>query len=328
MKQNRVETARRTASGSPASSLGRQQAPVESLPLSLPELKRPGASSSSTEKLPDAGNQFSRIESQLPSLRLAKKKGNGKESSVCAVSLAYLVKFGSKVPRDWTTEDVFNCLVQQRTEPGRCRYVDIIPPKHVNKPDFYVVHRWGNVFHHTLGLIENQISKVHPSPRTHEWIFIWIDVFCANQHVQQEDYLKQCSLAIQNAQATLFCVDLDLKIFRRIWCLYEVYLTMINKGNMLVLSRNTDWFELEKAIAALDFDSAECTIEEHKAHMRTEIKRAYGSYASFDQLVRQELQRSTPKSMVNASKTGQKQLEYMKWVAEQQAQKAKTQYGS
>lgn len=63
-----------------------------------------------------------------------------------AVKLKWLEDFASNLDPELSTAEVVTELVIPQTKNSGCRFVDIMDPKHVGCPDFFISHRWGAKF--------------------------------------------------------------------------------------------------------------------------------------------------------------------------------------
>ncbi|EFJ51290.1 hypothetical protein VOLCADRAFT_116515, partial [Volvox carteri f. nagariensis] len=127
-----------------------------------------------------------------------------KQVSECAVSLEFLLEFAREVPEDWRTGRVVQELVQGFTQTHKCRFADLMPARHVKRPDYFISHKWDSPFHY---LVRSHPGEGHDSD------------------------LVQVSNAITTASGgTLVVLDRQAGPLGRVWCLFEIWITVREKG--------------------------------------------------------------------------------------------------
>jgi hypothetical protein len=112
----------------------------------------------------------------------------------------------------------------------------------VGKPTAFISHPWSVKISDTLSAAENYcaINSIDP-----EDFFIWMDIFCLNQHVEipnvgiSETDLAKCFIdcIAQSSKVLCFCdtlVDVPAT-FTRCWCLWEVYTSLVKGAKFDVI---------------------------------------------------------------------------------------------
>ncbi|EFJ47980.1 hypothetical protein VOLCADRAFT_117754, partial [Volvox carteri f. nagariensis] len=92
-------------------------------------------------------------------------------------------------------------------------------------PYHYVVHAWSRPFMEMVGLLET-----HFAGRPAEHTYIWLDVFAVPQvSSNHSGFVQEIQRAIWYASTTVACFDPAGTILSRLWCLYEMFYTLISK---------------------------------------------------------------------------------------------------
>ncbi len=107
-------------------------------------------------------------------------------------------------------------MIVPRTLDRKSCFCELIRVEFVQKPTFFVSHRWGCQFSFLFGCIEKFMKA--RSDLDEESTFFWLDIFAINQHpgATQHADLGQLKNAIALSNKTLLCLDPQGKIKRTI----------------------------------------------------------------------------------------------------------------
>ncbi|GAX74106.1 hypothetical protein CEUSTIGMA_g1555.t1 [Chlamydomonas eustigma] len=174
------------------------------------------------------------LELQPPDLTLRARTGSPVEA---AVSLALLQKFsedvlgfGSIRNMHMTTAQVVKQVIIPRTSELKCRYADhpeLVEDSYLGMPTYFVSHMWSQSFAHLVDSISLHLAYADPTT-----VFLFIDVFSANQHPEADrsNDMRVLDGAVDAASATLIVLDEKAELLSRCWCLYEIWTTLMGKG--------------------------------------------------------------------------------------------------
>ena len=147
-------------------------------------------------------------------------------------------------PDTVTMYDINKYVIMPFTMESEASFVETLPSTAgTQPPKFFVSHTWGTPFYHTTACIQQLIEdfKVNRIDKNDnrrgggmtEDTPIWICAFANNQHHVQNAIPEDISetgfskaMEVANYR-TLFILDKDGNAFSRIWCLLEIYLTLI-----------------------------------------------------------------------------------------------------
>ena len=84
---------------------------------------------------------------------------------------------------------------------------------------------------------------------------------------------------IKATERTLFCLDSECVVLTRIWCLYEVWQTFLDKkaAGLLVLMSNVDDAKLENVFKTFDVGNAQATQPADRDRILQDITDSVGS---------------------------------------------------
>lgn len=91
------------------------------------------------------------------------------------VSYEWLCEFFS-LYKNLTTRDIVNKIIIPKTLNNQKPYLYMIPENHKGNPDYFVTHAWDDIFSNGL----NRLKPIFLKPSL---VFLWIDIFCINQHL-------------------------------------------------------------------------------------------------------------------------------------------------
>jgi len=167
-------------------------------------------------------------------------------------------------PEKVTLYDLNKYIIIPYTEKSESSFVETLPSTTGTQPPrFFVSHTWGERFYHTLDCIKqmikdfknNQCYVLDDSDQRGggmtEHTPIWICAFANNQHDLDQAITADPSesgfakaMEVANYR-TISILDKDGIVFERIWCVYELYLTLIHvqekRGNGVHLDWNGLW---------------------------------------------------------------------------------------
>jgi len=146
-------------------------------------------------------------------------------------------------PETVTLHDVDKYITMPYTKESESSFVETLPSTAGTQPPrFFVSHTWGETFFHTMDCIEQMFKdfKVNDNGSHDkkgggmtEDTPIWICAFANNQHdlksaITTDPSESGFARAMEVANyRTLSILDKDGEVFKRVWCILELYLTLI-----------------------------------------------------------------------------------------------------
>ncbi len=177
------------------------------------------------------------------------------------------------ITNDMSTEHVCENFIKPITQEVRLPYCNYLiqsdlGTEQVRSADIFISHTWGNPFKKVIEVIESQLKDSN--------LFIWMDIFCHNQHLYPEDFqfqdwIQSFKMIIREIRE-VGIVILDWENpspLKRCWCLYEIFVSTTNKCNLQLLS-NHDLSEASSLTAILqriDMKESEAKNEEDKTRI-------------------------------------------------------------
>lgn len=182
------------------------------------------------------------------------------------------------LPPDWTVLRVCDEFVKRRTNSGQCSYAAHLqsseaavsesvpsspepggtksPPRRLVAPvaDVFVsycwAYRWGELCDALLASSDSENGLVNKAS------YVWIDVFCVNQHhkeavVDNQTLIDTFGGALQKiGRAVIVLKDWERPIYTsRIWCVFEAWIIVMNKVDYRVLVPAADERNLREAMS-------------------------------------------------------------------------------
>lgn len=240
---------------------------------------------------------------------VGKAISDSRSAADVGVSLAFLRAFADRVGPAVTTADVVGRYVVPETVAHKCRYIDAMPQAHVGRPNFFVSHKWSSPFRELVAGVDAYV-QAHPAYSTVDptATYLWVDIFIINQHSdqkQQQEHLGNLHQAIDACTSTLLLLDQKGLVLTRIWCLYEVWNTLLLGGpqRLLVLSSSVDYGALKDIYYELDVSKAQATVEADKHRFLADIQASMG-HEEMGQQVREALVSSALAQAQNAAASG------------------------
>ncbi|GIL50307.1 hypothetical protein Vafri_6512 [Volvox africanus] len=125
--------------------------------------------------------------------------------------------------------------------------------------------------------------------------YVWLDIFAINQHPseQQANDLAQLQEVVGASEATLLVMDRYGTVLTRIWCLYEIWQTVRQRGSeaLCVLAGPLDFEELVHVWGELEVERAQATFPADRDRILADIRAATGS-AELNRHIQQALGKS------------------------------------
>ncbi|KAG2433437.1 hypothetical protein HXX76_008494 [Chlamydomonas incerta] len=225
----------------------------------------------------------------------AKVLGTRRNAGLCAVSLAFLRRFRTKLLKErrdaaaLCTAQVVMEVIKPMTAGAACRLTDLpdlqgagglVGEADVGSPAYFISHAWSMSFLQLLDAVFNHLQGALDSTR------VWLDIFAVNQHpgVEQKDDLDNLRTAIRLSQATLVVLDAAGTPLERVWCLYEFDKTLALKGAdaLVLLTPGFSVREVASIFRAIDVDAAKATVLSDKAMILDDIRANHGSTEAFN----------------------------------------------
>ena len=187
------------------------------------------------------------------------------------VSLKFLIVFFEKVVQPYrenmTVKEVVEEIIKPFTSSEQCSFIDKVRPNMLVAPHAFISHAFNN----PINIIVNNL-KNHFKDAVHREIYIWIDIYIINQHkpgidLHGGDTLKA---TIEASESVVVCLDKDTKPLSRLWCLYEIGSTPIEK--LILQTHGMESTEISKAYSKIDATKAECYAASDKTMIQEHIK--------------------------------------------------------
>jgi hypothetical protein len=216
-----------------------------------------------------------------------------------AVSLGFLLEF-TETHDCWemTTRDVmmqFVAPVTSRKE-NPIRYTELLDEKQVGTVTVFVSHTWSNPWGLVVGVARkfaSEFKEYHPGKE----LYFWIDLFAIHQHTRCDNIRKidilQLEAVVKSAVNVLLVCDERVKPLTRVWCLFEIAITLPN-GNYGKLQPRCGRLEGRKfvpiqdgdtlrAIAdEIDLEKAEATVESDREMIFEMVKKMFPKQGLYD----------------------------------------------
>eukprot|EP01035_Chromulina_nebulosa_P033499 gene33499-44856_t len=190
-----------------------------------------------------------------------------------ALTLQFLVDFYEEVvkPLDpkMTTKRVADELFKAYTKDkgGGSVMGAVLSDIYVDQIDAFISHANDNEF---VLLVHSLIEFFKDAVWAE--IFIYIDIFTINQNNVLEDLQDGETLkaTIENSKAVLVVLDERAYPLTRLWCLYEIGSTPIEK--LILLTHGLDPSQLARAYKDIDSSKADCWAQSDKEMIRQKVQ--------------------------------------------------------
>ncbi|EFJ40045.1 hypothetical protein VOLCADRAFT_100240 [Volvox carteri f. nagariensis] len=150
--------------------------------------------------------------------------------------------------------------------------------------------------------------------RSADKVFVWCDIFAINQHpgqVQADD-LAQLKDCVEASHQTLLCLDDKGLVLTRIWCLYEIWNTILAGGppKLAVLGYDVNQDAFKEVYITLDVAEAQATVDADRVRILADIAASTG-LEHLNQVLKRSLVESTEAEAENALKALNKHLQML-----------------
>jgi len=206
------------------------------------------------------------IESNLTSTQM-------KSSSLAhkCVSMKFLLEFYERVVRpyrpDMTVKQVVEEIIIPATREKKCSFIDQLRPGMYVAPHAFISHAFSN----PISIIVESLRSYFKDAVYAE-IYVWIDIFIINQHNPSDDLHggETLKATIEASGFVLVCLDKNTLPLSRLWCLYEIGSTPVEK--LILLTQGFGASNLSNAFANIDASTAECFSPDDKNRIRDHIR--------------------------------------------------------
>ena len=187
------------------------------------------------------------------------------------VSLQFLLEINEKVVQPYrptmTVKEVVEEIIIPATREKGCSFIDHLRPNMYVTPHAFISHAFGNPF--TI-IVES--LKAYFKDAVFSEVYVWIDIFIINQHRPGDDLYDGLTLkaTIEASGSVVVCLDKNTLPLFRLWCLYEIGSTPIEK--LVLLTHGFDASELGRAYAKIDATTADCFSQADKERIRGHIR--------------------------------------------------------
>jgi tetratricopeptide (TPR) repeat protein len=153
---------------------------------------------------------------------------------VGGVSLKYIIKLARKLGRKATMADLVNKIIKPKTNDKKESYLELLARTQPNtvKPvaDYFVSYVWAyNLKDELLAALQHTLkNKLKNSA---DDVFVWLDLFCINQHMKTSVSPEQLQLTFSESLKAIGSVIMvlsqwyDPEYAKRIWCVFEAYVS-------------------------------------------------------------------------------------------------------
>ena len=187
------------------------------------------------------------------------------------VSVQFLLEFNERVVQpyrsDMTVKQVVEEIIIPATKDQQCSFIDQLRPNMHVAPHAFISHAFGNPFSIIVESLKSYFKDA-----VYAEVYVWIDIFIINQHSPGDDLHGGQTLeaTIKASGAVVVCLDKNTLPLFRLWCLYEIGSTPIEK--LVLLTHGFDAAELGLAYAKIDATTADCWAQSDKDMIRGHIR--------------------------------------------------------
>ena len=229
------------------------------------------------------------------------------------VTLRYLLELMDlgRVAQTWTIQDFVDTFVRPKTSATRCCLFDIIPLRHTARPQYFVSHTWSRKYSDLMQMLMDHF-KVQDSTDVTAGVVLWLDVVAISQHpyvdkgILLDEDVANLTKVVKATERTLFCLDKDCASLGRIWCLFEVWQTFLNKGapGVLVIMPDIKGGTLIEIFETFDVKNAKATQDADRIRILAEIDQADGGATIVNLQLKRALVDSTRYEAEHTAATG------------------------
>ena len=188
------------------------------------------------------------------------------------MSLQFLVEFYEQVVKPYnptmTVKQVQEEIIIPATNDLKCSFIDKLLPNMYVTPHAFISHAFNNQL-----IIMVESLKAYFKGAVFAEIYVWIDIFIINQHRPGDDLLDGRTLkaTIEASESVVVCLDKNTLPLSRLWCLYEIGSTPIEK--LVLLTHGFDASELGRAYAKIDANNAGCFLQSDMDMIKNDIRK-------------------------------------------------------
>ena len=211
----------------------------------------------------------------------------------------------------WTIQDVVNKFVRPKTAATKCCLFDLVPERYVARPHFFVSHTWSRKYIDLMRMRKTYLG-VNSSSDAAAGVILWLDIIAINQHPYKDrgclsnKDVDNLAKVVHATDRTLFCLDKECVALSRIWCIYEVWQTVMEKGayGLRVLMPEVKGSKLAEVFKTFDVMKAEATQEEDRIKILADISKSDGGAASVNMKLKRALVDSAQHEAEHTAATG------------------------
>jgi hypothetical protein len=159
------------------------------------------------------------------------------------VSMQFLLEFNERVVQPYrsgmTVKEVVEEIIIPFTKDQQCSFIDQLRPNMHVAPHAFISHAIDNPF----SIIVESLKSCFKDA-VYAKVYVWIDIFIINHFSPGDDLHGGQTLkaTIETSGATLVCLDKNTLPLFRLWCLYEIGSTPIEK--LVLLTHGFDAVDL------------------------------------------------------------------------------------
>lgn len=160
-----------------------------------------------------------------------------------AVSVAWLKGFRDRVVAaadigpDATTRDVVDKMVKTRTRDAKIAFYQLQDERELQssmgRARYFISHAWDAKFSDVVDAAADAVTMLEPEADLRS-VHVWVDIFAITQHrvANQDADLSHLGVCVRASEkGTILCLDTSGMALTRAWCLYEVWLTLLEGGD-------------------------------------------------------------------------------------------------
>ena len=234
------------------------------------------------------------------------------------VNLRYLLEIMelNVVSASWTIQEVVDKVVVPKTAATVCCLFDMIPMHYAARPHFFVSHTWSRKYGDLMSMLKTYFG-VSASTDAAAGVVLWLDIIAINQHPYKDDHgclqnedVDSLAKVVHATERTLLCLDKECVALSRIWCVYEVWQTILEKGayGLRVIMPEVEGSTLTEIFKTFDVMKAEATQKQDKCDILARIDKSSGGAVRLNMQLKCALVDSARHEADHTAATGREQV--------------------
>ena len=172
------------------------------------------------------------------------------------------------IDENMTVKQVVEAIIKPFTLGIGCSFIDKVMPNMYLAPHVFVSHAFDN----PISVVVRNLAE-HFEGANFDEVYIWMDILVINQHNPGADLHEGRTLeaTIRASSSVLVALDKDAYPFTRLWCLYEIGSTPIEKLDLLYPTSRFGSDGVVGVYEKIDTVSAKCFNEADAVMIRSHI---------------------------------------------------------